>query len=85
MKTNRACPKFNPNDPELLGLGSINVALTEQDEEELEKRIIDIENEDEGLVSVDGTKMTLKSKLLNQVEEVRRRSMKLKVRKLRVF
>ena len=81
MKTNRACPKFNPNDPELLGLGPINVALTEKDEEELEKRIIDIENEDEGLVSVDGTKMTLKSKLLDQVEEVRRRSLKIQVPK----
>ena len=29
MKTNRACPKFNPNDPENQ-LGNINVALTEQ-------------------------------------------------------
>ena len=42
MKTNRACPKFNPNDPENQ-LGNINVALTEQDEEELlGKELIDI-------------------------------------------
>ena len=42
MKTNRACPKFNPNDPENQ-LGNINVALTEQDEEDLlGKELIDI-------------------------------------------
>merc|ERR1719195_1849577 len=66
MKTNRACPKFNPNDPENQ-LGNINVALTEQDEEEL--------------INVDGTKMTVKSSVLEHAENIRRQSMILKVPK----
>ena len=46
MKTNRACPKYNPLDPENQLANPINVALTEQDEEELGKELIDIENEE---------------------------------------
>ena len=81
MKTNRACPKFNPNDPEMLQ-SSVNVALTERDEEELEKNLVDIElAEGEELVNVDGTKVTLSSKVLKHAEEMRRRSMILKVPK----
>ena len=55
MKTNRSCPKFNPNDPENQ---SVNVALTERDEEELEKGLIDIEQGEE-LINVDGTKVNI--------------------------
>jgi len=76
MKTNRACPKFNPNDPENQ---AINVALTEKD---MEDHLMDLEHADgEELVNVDGTKVTLSSKVLRHAEEVRRRSMILKVPK----
>lgn len=82
MKTNKACPKYNPNDPENLMATQYNVALTEKDEEELERGLIDIEHaEGEELVNVDGTKVTLNSKILKHAEDVRRRSMILKVPK----
>ena len=80
MKTNRACPKFNPNDPENQ-LGPVNVALTEQDEEELGKELIDIEHAEGELINVDGTKVTLNSKVFKHAEEMRRKSMVLKVPK----
>lgn len=56
MRTNKACPQYNlnPNAP-------VNVALTEEQEEEIEKQM---NVEDEDLVNVDGTKVTLSSKLL---------------------
>ena len=77
MKTNRACPKFNPNDPD--NQPSINVAMTEKDEEELERNLIDDDGEE--LVNVDGTKVTLNSKVLKHAEDIKRRSMILKVPK----
>ena len=59
MKTNRTCPKFNPNDPE--NQVSVNVALTEKDEED---HLMDLEHADgEELINVDGTKVTLSSKV----------------------
>ena len=61
MKTNRTCPKFNPNDPE--NQVSVNVALTEKDEED---HLMDLEHADgEELINVDGTKVTLSSKVRN--------------------
>lgn len=56
MRTNKACPQYNLNPN-----ASVNVALTEEQEEEIEKQM---NVEDEDLVNVDGTKVTLSSKLL---------------------
>ncbi|XP_025197408.1 transcription initiation factor TFIID subunit 1 [Melanaphis sacchari] len=73
MRTNKACPQYNLNPN-----ASVNVALTEEQEEEIEKQM---NVEDEDLVNVDGTKVTLSSKLLKHAEEVKRRSLVLKVPK----
>ncbi len=51
------------------------VALTEEQEEEIEKEIF---TEDEDLVNVDGTKVKLSGKLVKHAEEVKRRSLVLK-------
>ena len=81
MKTNRACPKYNPLDPENQLANPINVALTEQDEEELGKELIDIENEEGELINVDGTKVKVNAKVLAHNEAIKRQSMVLKVPK----
>ncbi|VVC24131.1 Bromodomain, conserved site,Transcription initiation factor TFIID subunit 1, domain of unknown [Cinara cedri] len=73
MRTNKACSQYNLN-PSL----PVNVALTEEQEKEIEK---EINVEDENLINVDGTKVTLSTKLLKHVEEVKRRSLVLKVPK----
>lgn len=51
------------------------VALTEEQEEEIEKQIF---SEDEELVNVDGTKVKLSGKLIKHAEEIKRRSLVLK-------
>jgi hypothetical protein len=43
MKTNKACPKF-VGDPNMDGSGPINVAMTENDEEEMEKNLLEVIN-----------------------------------------
>lgn len=55
-RTNKDCPLYNLNSNE-----SFNVALTEEQEQDIEKQI-NVENNN--LVNVDGTKITLSSKLL---------------------
>ena len=85
MKTNKACPKF-VGDPVLEGLqqgqNPINVAMTEQDEEDMmEKDLLEIEKEGEELVVVDGTKMKVSGQVLKTAEEMRKRTMVLKVPK----
>ena len=53
-----------------------------QDEEELlGKELIDIEHNEGELINVDGTKMTVKSSVLEHAENIRRQSMILKVPK----
>lgn len=56
----------------------MNVALTEEQEEEIEKQL---NTDDEDLVNIDGTKVKLSSKLLKHAEEMKRRSLLLKVPK----
>ena len=51
------------------------VAMTEDQEEEIEKQIF---SEDEELVNVDGTKVKLSGKLVKHAEEIKRRSLVLK-------
>uniref|UniRef100_A0A182QS87 Transcription initiation factor TFIID subunit 1 n=1 Tax=Anopheles farauti TaxID=69004 RepID=A0A182QS87_9DIPT len=75
MRTNKACPQYSG----ILTTPSLNVAMTEEQEEEIEK---ELNADDEGdLVNVDGTKVKLSSKLLKRHEDVRRRTLLLKVPK----
>ncbi|XP_059084202.1 transcription initiation factor TFIID subunit 1-like [Tigriopus californicus] len=77
MRTNKACPKFVGGEFD----GPINVAMTERDEEELEKEIYMEETAEESLINVDGTKMKLSGKVLKHADEIRKKTMILKVPK----
>lgn len=74
MRTNKACPLYTSTTP----APSLNVALTEEQEEEIEK---ELNADDEDLVNVDGTKVKLSGKLLKRHEDVKRRTLLLKVPK----
>lgn len=56
MRTNKACPMYQAATP----LPPVPVAMTEEQEEEEEK----IGIEDDDLVNVDGTKVTLSKQLI---------------------
>ena len=58
MRTNKACPMYAGNTGQQQ---PVSVALTEEQEEEMEK--VGIE-ESEELINVDGTKITLSSKVM---------------------
>lgn len=76
MRTNKACPLYqiqSTSPPP-----SLNVAMTQDEEEEIEKQLF---TEDEQLVKVEGTKLQIAGKLIKQAEEVKRRSLVLKVPK----
>ncbi|XP_049286152.1 transcription initiation factor TFIID subunit 1 isoform X2 [Anopheles funestus] len=75
MRTNKACPQYSG----IMATPSLNVAMTEEQEEEIEK---ELNADDEGdLVNVDGTKVKLSGKLLKRHEDVKRRTLLLKVPK----
>lgn len=74
MRTNKACPLYTGTVP----TPSLNVAMTEEQEEEIEK---ELNADDEDLVNVDGTKVKLSGKLLKRHEDVKRRTLLLKVPK----
>lgn len=74
MRTNKACPLYTGTIP----TPSLTVALTEEQEEEIEK---ELNADDEDLVNVDGTKVKLSGKLLKRHEDVKRRTLLLKVPK----
>jgi transcription initiation factor TFIID subunit 1 len=74
MRTNKACPKYTGIIPPV---SPVQVALTEEQEEEYEKELLDVEDQD--LVNVDGTKVKLSSKLLKHHDDVKRRALLLKV------
>ena len=74
MRTNKACPLYQNATP----APPMAVALTEEQEEEYEKQMF---SEDEELVNVDGTKVKLSGKLVKHAEEVKRKSLILKVPK----
>jgi transcription initiation factor TFIID subunit 1 len=74
MRTNKACPKYaGPG-----AVASVPVAMTEQEEEELEKEVFQGDKE---LVNVEGTKITISSNVLKQHEELKRKSLLLKIPK----
>lgn len=74
MRTNKACPLYTGTIPQ----PSLNVAMTEEQEEEIER---ELNADDEDLVNVDGTKVKLSGKLLKRHEDVKRRALLLKVPK----
>ncbi|XP_066256544.1 transcription initiation factor TFIID subunit 1 [Euwallacea similis] len=75
MRTNKACPLYQGSG----GTGTpMAVALSEEQEEEIEKQL---NTDDEDLVNVDGTKVKLSSRLIKHAEEMKRRSLLLKVPK----
>lgn len=57
MRTNKACPLYQNSGSN----APMNVAMTEEQEEEIEKQL---NTDDEDLVNIDGTKVKLSSKLL---------------------
>lgn len=61
MRTNKACPLYQNS----IATAPVNVAMTEEQEEEIEKQL----NTDEDLVNVDGTKVKLSSKLIKVSRE----------------
>ncbi|XP_032886507.1 transcription initiation factor TFIID subunit 1 isoform X2 [Amblyraja radiata] len=72
MRTNKFCPLYyQTNAPP-----SNPVAMTEEQEEELEKTVIPIDNEE--LIKVEGTKIVLGKQLIESADEVRRKSLVLK-------
>lgn len=74
MRTNKACPLYTGTIP----TPSLTVAMTEEQEEEIER---ELNADDEDLVNVDGTKVKLSGKLLKRHEDVKRRTLLLKVPK----
>ncbi|XP_061104471.1 transcription initiation factor TFIID subunit 1 isoform X6 [Conger conger] len=72
MRTNKFCPLYyQTNAPP-----SNPVAMTEEQEEELEKTVISNDNEE--LIKVEGTKIVLGKQLIESADEVRRKSLVLK-------
>lgn len=65
MRTNKACPLYTGTVPQ----PSLTVAMTEEQEEDLEKAL---NADDEDLVNVDGTKVKLSGKLLKRREKLNR-------------
>ncbi|KAL0280152.1 UNVERIFIED_CONTAM: hypothetical protein PYX00_001531 [Menopon gallinae] len=74
MRTNKACPNYSS----ILPTPPLNVAMTEEQEEQIEKQILNAED-DEDLVNVDGTKVKLSGKLLKHAEEIKRKTLLLRV------
>ncbi|KAK4872343.1 hypothetical protein RN001_014372 [Aquatica leii] len=72
MRTNKACPLYQNSG----SAPPVNVAMTEEQEEEIERQL---NTDDEDLVNVDGTKVKLSGKLLKHAEEIKRRTLLLKV------
>uniref|UniRef100_A0A7N6B047 Transcription initiation factor TFIID subunit 1 n=1 Tax=Anabas testudineus TaxID=64144 RepID=A0A7N6B047_ANATE len=72
MRTNKFCPLYyQTNAPPFNP-----VAMTEEQEEELEKTVI--HNDNEELIKVEGTKIVLGKQLIESADEVRRKSLVLK-------
>ncbi|XP_022915910.2 transcription initiation factor TFIID subunit 1 [Onthophagus taurus] len=74
MRTNKACPLYQNSGSTI----PLNVAMTEEQEEEIEKQL---NTDDEDLVNVDGTKVKLSGKVLKHAEEIKRKTLLLKVPK----
>lgn len=73
MRTNRACPLYQ-NSP---SLPPIQVAMTEEQEEAAEKAGLD----DQNLIKIDETKIIVSKQLIKHADEIRRKSLVLKIPK----
>ncbi|XP_055893415.1 transcription initiation factor TFIID subunit 1-like isoform X2 [Biomphalaria glabrata] len=73
MRTNKECPMYNTR----MGGSGLQVAMTEEQEEEEEKNI----PVDQDLINVEGTKIIMSKTLLEHAESIRRKSLVLKVPK----
>ncbi|XP_012231076.1 transcription initiation factor TFIID subunit 1 [Linepithema humile] len=90
MRTNKACPLYQNSVTTAATTTTtittttattpppITVAMTEEQEEEIEKQL---NTDDQDLVNIDGTKMKLSSKLIKHAEEMKKRTLLLKVPK----
>ena len=77
MRTNKACPKWTGEEGEDCP-ENINVAMTLEDEENLDKKLDD---NNEELVEVTGTKIKFSEKVLRHAEEMRRKAVQIKIPK----
>uniref|UniRef100_A0A6I8NJU8 Transcription initiation factor TFIID subunit 1 n=1 Tax=Ornithorhynchus anatinus TaxID=9258 RepID=A0A6I8NJU8_ORNAN len=75
MRTNKVCPLYNPNH----ALPATSVAMTEEQEEALEKMTYDSNAE---VINMEGTKIVFKKQLFERAEEIRRKSLVLKFPKV---
>lgn len=73
MRTNKACPLYQTSS----SLPPVQVAMTEEQEEAEEKAGLD----DQNLIKLDETKLILSKTLLKHADEVRRKSLVLKIPK----
>jgi transcription initiation factor TFIID subunit 1 len=76
MRTNKACPKYTGL---MQPVSPVQVAMSEEQEEEYEKELLGVE--DEELVNIDGTKVKLSKKLFTMSEDVKRKSLQVKFSK----
>lgn len=79
MRTNKACPRWTGEEEEECP-ENINVAMTLEDEEKLDKKLDD--NNEESLVNVTGTKIKFSEKVLRHAEEMRRKAVQIKIPKV---
>ncbi|GFO30868.1 transcription initiation factor tfiid subunit [Plakobranchus ocellatus] len=75
MRTNKECPNYLLRGPG--GVGAVNVAMTEEQEEEEVKNV----PADQDLINVEGTKIIMSKTLLEHAESIRRKALVLKVPK----
>ena len=81
MKTNKACPKFQGEEFEGLGLAAgRSVAMTLEDEERMTMKM-EMIDEDE-LVNVEGTKVKFSEKVIKNAEEIKRKTLQLSIPKV---
>ena len=82
MRTNKACPRWTGEEEEECP-ENINVAMTLEDEEKLDKKLDD--NNEESLVNVTGTKIKFSEKVLRHAEEMRRKAVQIKIPKVNII
>ena len=80
MRTNKACPKWTGEEEDEDYPESMNVAMTVEEEQKLNIKM-EVDAGEESLVNVEGTKVKFSEKVLRQAEEMRRKSMQLKIPK----
>lgn len=71
MRTNKECPQYNRS----ANLPSVPVAVTEEQEEEIEAELNLV---DQDLINVEGTKLKISKQVIERAEKVKRKSLVLK-------